>query len=445
MLSIILAAGKGSRMRSKKTKLLHTLRGHTLIDLDLDSHALFTSRQPLVVVGTDADQVMRVVGDRGVCALQSVALGTGHAVKVARDACTGPVPHQVIVTYGDMPLIRQATLQGLVAEQTRTGASVVLLTMQEKNPRGFGRIIRNNDGTVAAIVEEVACTLEQLAITELNPGVYCFDGTWLWHAIDELRPNPIKGEYFVTDLVEIAKRSGRTVHAVHAIDNQELIGINTRIDLADAESIFRARINRGHMLNGVTIVDPATTYIDPEVIIGPDTTILPNCHLLGATLIGEDCLIGPNCMLVSAAVGNRCQIKQSVIEDSSLEADVRMGPFSRIRAGTHIHAHATIGNFAEMKNTNFGSRSQAGHFSYAGDADVGEGVNYSAGVITANFDGAKKHRTVIEDGAFIGSSTVLRAPVRIGARARTGAGSVVTRDVPAGVTVAGVPARPLVK
>jgi bifunctional UDP-N-acetylglucosamine pyrophosphorylase/glucosamine-1-phosphate N-acetyltransferase len=344
-----------------------------------------------------------------------------------------------------MPLIRAESLQRISHEQRASGAAVVLLTFLHDTPRGFGRIVRDAAGGVKAIVEEVSCTPEQLAIRELNPGVYCFDGAWVWHALDKIKPNPQKGEYFITDLVEIAVAEGRAVRALLSDDPNELIGINSRVDLADAEAALRKRINRAHMLNGVTLRDPDTTYIDVGARIGADTVVLPGSYINSASVVGGDCMIGPSSQLINAIVGDRCDVRASVVEDSELEADVRMGPYCRIRAGTRLLAGSYLGNFVEMKNTTFGRGAKAGHFSYAGDAQIGEDVNYSAGVITANFDGVRKNATVIEDGAFVGSDAVLRAPVRVGKGARVGAGAVVTHDVAAGDTVAGVPARPLGK
>ncbi len=433
-------------MKSKRVKLLHTLRGQSLIALDLASHTPLGGFPPIVVVGTDAEHVMRAAGERAVFAHQIDPRGTGHALMCAADVAQAQgAADQVIVTYGDMPLITSASLRRISELQQRSGAAVTMLTFVNSNPRGFGRIIRAANGDVLAIVEEVACTPEQLTITELNPGVYCFDAHWVWGALKQLQPNPQKNEYFITDLVEIAVRDGRRVQAVLSEDADELIGINNRVDLADAETAFRRRINRWHMLNGVTLVDPATTYIDPGVTIGADTVIQPNTHVLDASVIDGDCVIGPDSILRNAKVGARCLVRQSVIEDSVLEDDVQMGPFCRIRANTRLRAGSYLGNFVEMKNTRFGHGAKAGHFSYAGDAEIGNGVNYSAGVITANFDGRDKHTTVIEDDAFIGSDSVLRAPVRIGQGARVGAGAVVTHDVPANTTVVGVPARPLNK
>jgi bifunctional UDP-N-acetylglucosamine pyrophosphorylase / glucosamine-1-phosphate N-acetyltransferase len=442
--SVILAAGKGTRMKSKRVKLLHTLRGRSLISLDLDSHAPVSTLTPVVVVGVDAEAVMAASAGRATFAHQAQPQGTGHALMCAREACAAAGgAEQVIVTYGDMPLIRPESLASISALQRASGAAVTMLTFINDNPRGFGRIARGNDGSVQAIVEEVDCTPEQLRIKELNPGVYCFDGAWVWNALNKLTPNPRKHEYFITDLVSVAVSEGRSVQAVVSDDPDELLGINTRVDLADAETAYRKRLNRAHMLNGVTLVDPATTYIDPDVQIGADTVIQPNTHLLAGTHVGEDCEVGPNSVLRAATVGDRCAVRQSIIEDSVLEDDVQMGPFCRIRAGTRLLSGSYLGNFVEMKNTRFGHGAKAGHFSYAGDADVGDDVNYSAGVITANFDGKHKHRTVIEAGAFVGSDSVLRAPVRVGRNARVGAGAVVTHDVPDGETVAGVPARPL--
>jgi bifunctional UDP-N-acetylglucosamine pyrophosphorylase/glucosamine-1-phosphate N-acetyltransferase len=437
--AVVLAAGKSTRMKSTLPKVLHPLRGQLLIEHCLTA-VLAAHGPPIIVVGLDADAVRKAIDGRAEFAVQAEQLGTGHAVlqaeSMARDA------GQVVVTYADMPLLTPDTLRKLMVLREDTGAAVVMLTLITDNPRGFGRVIRDTSGErVLAIFEEVACTPEQLAIPEVNVGVYCFDGAWLWPALRRIRPNPKKGEYFLTDLIEIALADGRDVCAVKTFDEEECIGINTRVDLADADAALRRRINRAHMVNGVTIVDPAATYIDSTVEISADTTILPNTHVLGKTRIGSNCVIGPNSYLIDASIGNHVEIAQSMIEDSQVDDRVHIGPFSHFRPGVHIHAGVHIGNFVEIKNSAIGEGTHIGHFSYTGDAMVGEHVNIGAGAITCNYDGVTKNRTTIGDNAFIGSDTLLVAPVAVGKHARTGAGAVVTKNVPDDTLAVGMPAR----
>lgn len=427
-------------MKSKRPKILHRLAGRPLIDHCITIATCATGTTPIVVIGHGAEPVHAAVGERAIFAVQAEQLGTGHAVMHAEACAAGAM--QIVVTYGDMPLLRPETLRRLMDLRERSSAAIAMLTLISDNPRGFGRVIRDAQGErVLAVVEEVSCTPAQLAIRELNVGAYCFDGAWVWDALKRIRLNPQKGEYFLTDLIEIAVADGREVRALTTDDRDECIGINTRVDLADAERALRRRINRQHMLNGVTIADPETTYIEEGVEIGADTIILPNTHLIGCTRIGSDCQIGPNSYIVESQIGDRVQIVQSVIEHSRVEDDVHIGPFSHLRPGAHVGAGAHIGNFAEIKNSTLGAGSHMGHFSYLGDATVGENVNIGAGTITCNFDGVKKNRTVIGNHAFIGSDTMLVAPVTVGERARTGAGAVVTRDVPDATLAVGVPAR----
>lgn len=439
--AVILAAGQGTRMRSALPKVLHPLGGKPLLQYSLDLAAQIGSSSPVVVVGHGADQVRETVGKIVRFAVQEKQLGTANAVQAAEKVVAGEAG-LVVVISADMPLLRSETLQELVNRQMKNDGPISMLTVISDNPRGFGRIVRTADGSVAAIVEEAQATPAQLAIHELNVGAYCFRDDWLWPALNRVKISP-KGEYYLTDLVEIAVAEGQVVQALVAEDLEETIGINTRVHLSEAEAILRKRINTAWMEAGVMMIDPASTYIDASVQIGRDTVVWPNTYLHGSTVIGEDCKIGPNSIIVDTKVGNRCKILASVLEKAELEDGVDMGPFARLRKGAHLAEGVHMGNFGEVKDSYVGPGSKMGHFSYIGNATIGKDVNIGAGTITCNYDGKHKHPTEIGDNVFIGSDTMLVAPVKIGAGARTGAGAVVTKDIDADTTVVGVPARPL--
>jgi bifunctional UDP-N-acetylglucosamine pyrophosphorylase/glucosamine-1-phosphate N-acetyltransferase len=391
-------------------------------------------------VGAQAAELREIFADRAEFVVQPEPLGTGHALLQAAEALKGRA-ELVLVMSADMPLLQGETLRRLIEAQARSGGPLTLLSHAGDEPRGFGRVVRGADGRIERVVEEAHATPTERAIREFNASVYCFRGDWLWDHLAGLPVSP-KGEYYLTDLVEIAARQGGPVEGLQVEDGDELIGVNTREHLAEAEAAMRRRINRRWMLAGVSIVDPATTYIGPEVEIGPDTTLLPNTHLWGTSTIGRLTTIGPNAIVRDSAVGDRCRIVASVIEGSVLEEGSDVGPFSHLRPGAHLMAGVHVGNFGEIKNSTLGTGTKMGHFSYVGDATVGDGVNIGAGTVTCNFgrDGTK-HRTEIGDEAFIGSDSMLVAPVRVGKGATTGAGSVVTKDIPEGSLAVGMPAR----
>ncbi|MBX7213024.1 MAG: bifunctional UDP-N-acetylglucosamine diphosphorylase/glucosamine-1-phosphate N-acetyltransferase GlmU [Thermoflexales bacterium] len=442
--AIVLAAGKGTRMVSDLPKPLFTVRGKSLLRRAIDVAIAAHGQTPIVVVSPEtAGPIAAALGPDLHYALQSPPLGTGHAVMAAEAAARALGGDAVSVLYGDMPLLPPEMLRALSAARAERGAAIAMVTLLADNPRGFGRIVRDANGTVREIVEEVAATPEQRRIRELNVGLYCFDAAWLWPALARITPNPRKGEYFLTDLVGLAVADGREVIATPSEDADAFIGINTRADLADADAALRRRINKTWMLKGVTMIDPATTYIDDDVVLAANVTLEPNTHLRGTTRVEAGSVIGPNSVLVDAQIGPNCVVLQSVVEASRLEAGARMGPFSRIRGDAVLGPDVHLGNFAEVKASTLAEGVKMGHFSYVGDAEVGAGANISAGVVTCNFDGTHKHRTTVGAGALVGSDTMLVAPVNVGAGALTGAGSVVTRDVPPGARVAGVPARPL--
>ena len=442
--AVLLAAGQGKRMKSDLPKVLHPLCGKPMLWHVLEALKDVGTEKPVIVVGHGADKVTNYLGDSAQTVLQEPQLGTGHAAIQAEPLLKGKMDY-VIVTYADMPLLRGEIFKRLLETQRLNTGPLSLLTVIADDPRGFGRIVRKSDGTVEAIVEEYVATPEQQQICELNVGAYCFKADWFWDALHRIEKNPKKGEYYLTDIVEIAVRDDLPVQAVVHDDFVETIGINTRVHLSEAETAMRMRINREHMLNGVSMMDPASTYIDIGVRIGRDTTIVPNTYIHGDTTIGERNVIGPNSIIRDTAIGNDCKVLASVTEGAILEDGVDMGPFARLRKGAHLKSHVHMGNFGEVKDSTLSEGVKMGHFSYIGNATIGANTNIGAGTITANYDGEKKHPTEIGEDVFIGSDTMLVAPVKLGDGARTGAGSVVTKNVPEDTLVVGAPARAIRK
>ena len=442
--AVLLAAGQGTRMKSDLPKVLHPVAGKPMIWHAQHAISQSTSEKPVVVVGHGADEVTKYLGDSASTVMQEPQLGTGHAVMQAESLLKGKTD-LVVVCYSDMPLLRGETLKKLVETQMNNKGPISMLTVHSDDPRGFGRVIRKADGTVESIVEEYVATPEQLRVRELNVGGYCFDANWLWDALRRIPKNPRKGEYYLTDTVELATKDGLPVQATVMDDLEETIGVNTRVHLSECENAMRRRINQQHMLNGVTMIDPASAYIEAGVSIGRDTVIMPNTYLHGKTEIGEGNVIGPNTIVRDTKIGNRCKVLASSLEGALLEDDVDMGPFARLRKGAHLGNHVHMGNFGEVKDSYLGDGVKMGHFSYIGNAQVGVNTNIGAGTITCNYDGEHKHPTLIGADVFIGSDTMLVAPLKIGAGARTGAGAVVTKDIPEDTLAVGMPARAIKK
>ncbi len=440
---IILAAGQGTRMKSEKPKVLHPIAGKPMVHYVIEAAHAIGSLRPIVVIGYGADQVQTAIGDQVDYVLQAPQLGTGHAVMQARDK-VDPDSEAIVVLYGDTPFIGAETLQRLLDAHRSASAVLSLITFTPADPELYGRIGRDASGRVVDIVEYKEATPEQRAIREVNSGIFCYQTAWLLSHLDHLQPRPGHGEYYLTDLVSIAAQEN-AIRATCSCAETEVLGINDRVQLAAAERLMRERINTQHMLNGVTLIDPATTYIEANVTIGPDTIIYPGTHLRGQTTIGRECAIGPDTLVEDSVIGNQCEIVASLLEGATLEDRVDTGPFSHLRQGAYLCAGVHIGNFAEVKDSRLGPGTKQGHFSYLGNAIIGAHVNIGAGTITCNYDGVKKYPTTIGDNSFIGSDTMLVAPVNLGRDARTGAGAVVTRDVADHELVYGVPARPKVK
>ncbi|GAB1470396.1 bifunctional UDP-N-acetylglucosamine diphosphorylase/glucosamine-1-phosphate N-acetyltransferase GlmU [Chloroflexota bacterium] len=442
--AVLLAAGQGTRMKSSLPKVLHSVAGKPMIWHALQAIQQATTEKPVVVVGHGAEEVTKYLADSAQTVLQEPQLGTGHAVMQAESLLRGKTD-LVVVCYADMPLLRGETLQKLVDTQKQNKGPISMLTVLADDPRGFGRIIRGTDGTVTAIVEEYVATPEQLQVKELNVGAYCFDASWLWDALQRIPKNPRKGEYYLTDAVELAARAGLPVHATLMDNLEETIGVNTRVHLSECEAAMRRRINQTHMLNGVTMIDPGTVYIEADVSIGRDTVIMPNTYLYGQTAIGEGNVIGPNTMIRNSKIGNGCKVLSSDLDGALLEDHVDIGPFARLRKGAHLGNHVHMGNFGEVKDSHLAEGVKMGHFSYVGNAQIGANTNIGAGTITCNYDGENKHLTEIGEDVFIGSDTMLVAPVKLGNGARTGAGSIVTKNVAEDTLVVGMPARAIRK
>lgn len=441
--SIILAAGQGTRMKSELPKVLHPVCGKPMLWHALQAAQSVTDETPVMVIGHGDDQVRAVVGDAARFVVQAERLGTGHAVQQAESTLKGNTD-LVLVSSADMPLLTSETFVEMIRLQKENDGPMTMLTIISDDPRGFGRILRREDDSVKAIVEEAQATEEQKAIKELNVGAYCFDAEWLWDALERIRLSP-KGEYYLTDTVGLAVEAGMTVQALTMEDPVEAVGVNTRIHLSEAEAGMRLRVNRMHMLKGVTMIDPQSIHIGMEVEIGQDTVIHPNTYLRGETKIGVGCEIGPNTIITDCKIGDRCEILSSVLEKAVLEEDVDMGPFAHLRKGAHLAKGVHMGNFGEVKDSYLGENAKIGHFSYIGNTTIGTETNIGAGTITCNYDGKDKHHTEIGKEVFIGSDTMLVAPLKIGDRARTGAGSVVTKDVKDDTLVVGMPARAIRK
>ncbi|HEX4596006.1 MAG TPA: bifunctional UDP-N-acetylglucosamine diphosphorylase/glucosamine-1-phosphate N-acetyltransferase GlmU [Bryobacteraceae bacterium] len=430
---VILAAGLGTRMKSKRAKVLHRAGGLTLVEHVINATTGVTPPENVtVVVGAQAEQVKSALAHSGVrFAEQKEQKGTGHALLMCREALASQ-GGLVVVTYGDGPLLSRATLQELVDRQGASDAAATLITTRLDDPTGYGRIILGKDGKVRAIVEQKAATPEQLATPLINSGIYCFRADLLWKHISEIGTGNPAREYYLTDIVEILNRAGHTVAALDVPDSQELLGINTRAELAAVDKIFRDRKVRELMQEGVTIEKPETVTIDCAIRIGADSIVGPFAQILGKTEIGEDCRIGACSIIENSKLADRVQVAPfTSIVDSQVEADAQIGPFARLRPGNHVGAGAHIGNFVELKNTRLGAGAKASHLAYLGDAEIGDKTNIGAGTITCNYDGVQKHRTKIGKDAFVGSNSTLVAPLEIGDESYIGAGSVITDPVPA--------------
>jgi bifunctional UDP-N-acetylglucosamine pyrophosphorylase/glucosamine-1-phosphate N-acetyltransferase len=434
---VILAAGLGTRMKSKRAKVLHEAGGRTLVEHVVGTASkLVPAARIFVVVGHQADAVRERLAHTGCKFIQQTEqLGTGHAILVGREQLAHAAAN-LLVLYGDGPLITEPTLRGLVQAHANGAAvkpGVTLLTTVLDDPAGYGRIIRGADGKLSAIVEQKACTPEQAAIREINPGIYVFQTKALFDHIGELRTdNPAK-EYYLTDMAGVLRNAGFAVETRQAPDAHEVLGINTRVELAAMDALFRDRKAQELMLAGVTIRRPETCVIDPDVEIGADSVIGPCVALYGRTRVGENCVIRPFTTLRDVVLENGVAIEESCwLEEARVETGAKIGPYARLRPGAVVCADAHVGNFVELKKTRLGRGSMASHLAYLGDATIGDGVNIAAGVITCNYDGVNKNQTTVEDGAFVGTNSSLVAPVKIGKGSYVAAGSVITSDVPAG-------------
>ncbi|WP_203364426.1 bifunctional UDP-N-acetylglucosamine diphosphorylase/glucosamine-1-phosphate N-acetyltransferase GlmU [Bacillus sp. REN10] len=427
--AVILAAGKGTRMKSKLYKVLHPVCGKPMVEHVIDQISNLHTQKIVTIVGHGAEEVKGYLGNKSEFALQAEQLGTAHAVRQAEDilakedGCT-------LVVCGDTPLIKSETMEALVKYHQEQGAKVTILTGYTDHPDGYGRIIRSQEGTVERIVEHKDASADERKVKEINTGTYCFDNKALFETLKKVSNDNAQGEYYLPDVIEILKNAGETVAAYQTEDFEETLGVNDRVALSQAEKIMRQRINDKHMRNGVTLISPENTYIGSDVVIGSDTVIHPGTVLSGHTVIGEDCQIGPNSEISNCRIGDRTVIRQSVASDSEIGCDVAIGPFAHIRPASEIHDEVKIGNFVEIKKSVFGKGSKASHLSYIGDAEVGSDVNIGCGSITVNYDGKNKFLTKIEDGVFIGCNSNLVAPVTVGKGAYVAAGSTITENVP---------------
>ncbi|WP_366248403.1 bifunctional UDP-N-acetylglucosamine diphosphorylase/glucosamine-1-phosphate N-acetyltransferase GlmU [Terribacillus aidingensis] len=428
--AVILAAGKGTRMKSKLYKVLHPVMGKPMVQHVTDQLNSLQLDKLITIVGHGAEDVKAQLGDVSEYALQEEQLGTGHAVLQAEEFLKDKEGVTVVLS-GDTPLITGQTIQALLDHHEQQGASATVLTAKAPDPAGYGRVIRSDAGEVLRIVEHKDANAEELLVDEINTGTYCFDNKLLFQALHNVSNDNAQGEYYLPDVLELLKKDNKLVTAYQTTDFDETMGVNDRVALSQAERIMKRRVNEQHMRNGVTIIDPDSTYISTDAVIEQDVTILPNTMILGKTVIKEDAVIGPNSEVKDVTIGSRTVVKQSVAHDSEIGNDVNIGPFAHIRPQAQLGDNVKIGNFVEVKKASIGEGSKVSHLSYIGDAEVGKDVNVGCGTITVNYDGKNKHLTKIEDNAFIGCNANLIAPVTVGKGALVAAGSTITKDVPA--------------
>ncbi len=438
--AIVLAAGLGTRMKSPLPKVLHELCGRPMLGYVLDAAIAATGGRPLVVYSPQSAAIVDAFAERADFALQAEPRGTADALAAALAVLPVEVG-EILVVYGDVPLLEADLLSALVDEHHESGAAISLVSVVTLDPAALGRVVRDDLGEVSGIVEARDATEDELEIDEINAGIYVMDVAWLRVRIADLRPSSATGELYLTELVAFARADGRAVSTIEVGDDGTLLGINDRAQLADATYRLRERINDRHLLAGVTMHDPSTAYIDADVTIAPDVVLEPNVALRGRSSIGAGTVVGSGAQIIDSVIGRDCRVWASVLESSEVEDEVSIGPFAHLRPGSSIGRGAKLGNYAEVKNSRLEAGVQQHHMSYLGDAHVGARTNIGAGTITANYDGTHKTRTTIGTAAFIGVDTMLVAPVEVGDGARTGAGAVVTRDVPAGKLAVGVPAR----
>lgn len=426
--TLILAAGKGTRMKSDMPKVIHKVNGIPMITKIIDTLSGLNPEENILILGHKKEEVLKVVGENCDYVLQTEQLGTGHAVIQAKEKLKG-YDGDVMILCGDTPLLRESTLKSLYEYHKESGAVTTILTSIYENPFGYGRIVKE-DGLVKAIVEEKEASEEIKKIKEVNAGVYCFNSKELFKALDKIDNNNEKGEYYLTDVIGIQVSENKKVQSFILEDKMEILGVNSKVELAQAGKVLRDRKNRELMEEGVILIDPETTYVEESVKVGRDAVLYPGVVLQGKTVIGENCEIIGNSRIIDSVLGNNIRVESSVIEESILEDGVTMGPFAHIRPKSLLKEKVHIGNFVEVKKSTLEKGVKAGHLTYLGDAQVGENTNIGAGTITCNYDGVNKFKTVIGKDAFIGSDSMLVAPVNIGEKALIGAGSVITKDVP---------------
>lgn len=429
--AVILAAGKGTRMRSKVPKVLQPMAGRPMISYALDLARAFGATPVVVVVGHQAEHIKRVLpAGEWMAVEQTEQLGTGHAMRQT-EGILKDFPGDVLVLHADVPLLRVETLHRLVEAHRHAGAVATLLTAVMEQPGRLGRVVREPSGQVARIVETLDATEQERDIREINTGTYCFQASFLFTALQDLTPNNIKGEYYLTDVIGAACRVGLPVQGVPVEDWREAVGVDSKADLANAEAILRQQVLERLMANGVTILDPHSTYVHPDVQVGADTVLYPNTHLYGKTVIGEHCQVWPNSIIRDSILEDGVIIYPScVITSSRIAAEAQVGPFAHLRPESNLGERVKIGNFVEVKKSQVGAGSKASHLSYIGDVVMGQDVNVGAGFIACNYDGAAKHETIIEDGVFVGSDSQVIAPLRIGQGAYVATGTTVRKDVP---------------